>query len=28
VDVSGASRACPHGVDVVGLMERAQKVLT
>ena len=28
VDFSGASLACPHGVDVVGLMERAQKVLT
>ena len=28
VDFSGAGRACPHGVDVVALMERAQKVLT
>ena len=27
VDFSGASRACPHGVDVVSLMDRASKVL-
>ncbi|HZJ56313.1 MAG TPA: aldo/keto reductase [Myxococcaceae bacterium] len=27
VDFSGASRACPHGVDVVTLMDRASKVL-
>jgi hypothetical protein len=27
VDFSGASRACPHGVDVVSLMDRANKVL-
>ena len=27
VDFSGANRACPHGVDVVSLMERASKVL-
>ena len=27
VDFSGANQACPHGVDVVALMERARKVL-
>ena len=27
VDFSGANKACPHGVDVAALMERAQKVL-
>lgn len=28
VDFSGANRACPHGVDVAALMERARKVLS
>ena len=28
VDFSGANRACPHGVDVATLMERARKVLS
>lgn len=28
VDFSGANRACPHGVDVVGHMRRALEVLT
>lgn len=27
VDFSGANRACPHGLDVVGLMKRASEVL-
>ena len=27
VDFSGANRACPHGVDVASLMDRASKVL-
>ena len=28
VDFAPASAACPHGVDVVELMERARSVLT
>lgn len=28
VDFSGANRACPHGVDVASLMDRASKVLS
>jgi hypothetical protein len=28
VDFSGANRACPHGVDVAALMERARRVLS
>ena len=28
VDFSGASRACPHGLDVALHMRRAAKVLT
>ena len=27
VDFSGANRACPHGVDVASLMDRAFRVL-
>jgi uncharacterized protein len=27
IDFAPASRACPHGVDVAGLMKRAEAVL-
>jgi len=28
VDFSGATRACPHGIDVAAHMERARKLFT